>query len=108
MTTINQQRIEAQLLLVGDIMRTNDQAILNHVVQVVQKLASAAKSLHRRYEASCSYPWANTDAYEAKTERMEENAVSLAAELGLTLWLQRDPRGWPFIINIGMFQHRLG
>lgn len=108
MRNINHERIKAQLELTGDIMRSNAEAKLYDVVRNVQELATLAKSLHRRYEAACSYKWANTDKYRKCTENMENNAVKLASDIGLTLGLQTDPRGWPFILRVGMIEHRLG
>ena len=106
--SITQARIKAQLELVGDIMRTDSNAKLYTIVQGVQKLASIAKALHKRYENSCSYQWACTDKYEKRTDTLEGQAVQVGQEMGITIGLQRDPRGWPLIARIGMIEHRLG
>ena len=57
------------------------------------KLHKIAVSLRNRYEAVCSYDWANTDDYLKKTEKLEIKAESLAQEIGLKACHHRDPRG---------------
>jgi len=56
-------------------------------------LARMAESLRKRYEATCSYPWANTPAYEKRTETAERKLLAEVAALGLHGYLQSDPRG---------------
>jgi hypothetical protein len=84
----------------------------HRVTSVVMDLQHMAASLHKRYEAACSYEWANTPAYERRTERMEAKAADLAPfqTMGrLTVEHQRDPRGWPLILKLnGVEIGRLG
>ena len=98
---------------------------INNATRAAQTIHEAhrlAKALRARYEAACSYPWANTPAYEKRTEKMEAKLCKLLEAVGfnitqshaldivpvhgpngLPLWaaLQRDPRGWPLILSIG-------
>jgi hypothetical protein len=108
MTSVSEARMKAHLDLTGDIMRTNAEAKLYNVTHTVLELGKLAKSLHKRYENACNYQWATTDKYERATERMEEKAVKLGQAIGITIDLQRDPRGWPLICRINMVEHRLG
>ena len=78
------------------------------IPQNVAKLGKLASSLHKRYEAACSYQYANTDAYRTRTANLEKKAMEIAKELGVTLELQTDPRGWPFIVKLGAYETRLG
>jgi hypothetical protein len=66
---------------------------LENLLAGLRILARKGASLRRRYEAQCSYPWANTDAYLARTERQENAARDLAERLGLCVDFQHDPRG---------------
>ena len=63
-------------------------------------LARVGRQLHNRYEASCSYAWACTKRYEARTDRLEAAAQALAAAVNVRSELQRDPRGWPPILQL--------
>ena len=63
-------------------------------------LARVGRQLHNRYEASCSYAWACTKRYEARTDRLEAAAQALAAAVNVRSELQRDPRGWPLILQL--------
>lgn len=56
-------------------------------------LARAAESLRKRYEAECSYEWADTEAYRKRTETQERNLVARVEALGLHAYIQSDPRG---------------
>ena len=84
----------------------------HRVATTVMDLQRMAASLHKRYEAACSYEWANTPAYERRTERMEAKAAAFAPfqTMGkLTVEHQRDPRGWPLILKLrGVEIGRLG
>ena len=62
---------------------------------VAHKLIRAATSLHKRYEAACSYEWATTEDYERQTERKEAAVTAMLAPYGITAAFQRDPRGAP-------------
>lgn len=75
----------------------------------VEQLVKLARSLHRRYEAMCNYQWANTEAYERRTERLEARTVAIGEAIGVTVEHQRDPRGWPLIVRVpGNPEHRIG
>jgi len=74
----------------------------------VAKLGKLASSLHKRYEADCSYQWADTDQYRARTAKLEAQAQAIAKEMAIGLEFQRDPRGYPFIVKLGNYETRLG
>lgn len=74
------------------------------------KVATLARRLHKRFENSCNYVWANTEKYEKVTENLEQKLVRLIQKSGFNLvenWafgepcatganhftLQSDPRG---------------
>lgn len=105
---INQERILAQLNVVAEIVKTNPDCKIYNVTRDVANLAKIARSLHKRYEASCSYEWATTDKYNRATDRLEDKAQSIGINLGVTIGLQRDPRGWPVIVKTGLYETRLG
>lgn len=63
------------------------------VAELASKLIRAAGSLHKRYEAACSYPWASTEAYETATARKEIAVAMLMKPFGIDVEFQRDPRG---------------
>lgn len=72
-----------------------------NIVAFVQAAQGYAAQLHKRYEAMCSYEWANTDKYERRTEKLEALVAALAVNLpGVTVEHQRDPRGWPVIVKL--------
>jgi hypothetical protein len=62
-------------------------------VEDLRTLAGMGEKLRQRYENSCNYQWATTDSYSARTEEAEQVAVKFASHLGLTVYLQTDPRG---------------
>lgn len=105
---MNSHQIEAMLTLTAEIARLKQDTKLYEIPRGVAKLQRLAASLHKRYEAACSYEWANTEAYEKRTDQLEKKALMLAAELCVGLEIQRDPRGWPFIFNTGERETRLG
>lgn len=73
----------------------------HRIANTLQNLQIIAASLHRRYEAACSYEWANTDKYIRATERLEGKALVTATAIpGLSLEFQHDPRGWPLILKL--------
>ncbi len=78
------------------------------IAKAVHDLARFGRQLHRRYEAQCSYAWADTDAYRTRTERLEAKALKIAEAHRIDLELQTDPRGWPLILRIGGAELRLG
>lgn len=108
MTSIQAERTLAMLNLTAEIVKTNPDCKIYDVTRGVQSLGKIARSLHKRYEAMCSYEWANTEKYEKATDSLEDRAQGIADALGITLGLQRDPRGWPIIAKAGCYETRLG
>ena len=70
------------------------------VAELASKLVRAAKSLHRRYEAECSYEWADTDAYRSATERKEKAVAKLMKPYGIDCVFNGDPRGAPIKLKL--------
>lgn len=70
----------------------------------------AGSILHTRYEAECSYEWADTDKYRAETENRENKIIKELAKHGLLSCLdfQTDPRGWPLVLTLDGREYRLG
>ena len=70
------------------------------------ELQRIARALHRLDEASCNgyQNWRGDwdEAAEKRAERrevvLEEKAVKVAAEHGLKVYFQGDPRGWPLYL----------
>lgn len=59
----------------------------------LRTLAGMGENLRHRYENSCNYQWATTDHYSARTDEAEAVVLKFASTLGLTCYLQTDPRG---------------
>jgi hypothetical protein len=78
------------------------------IARVVHDLHKIGQRLHRRYEDSCSYQWADTDAYRERTERLELKASTVAAEAKLGVRFQTEPRGWPLIVTLEQGEVRIG
>lgn len=62
-------------------------------VRALRELAWKGERLRKRYENSCSYQWATTPSYAARTETVEKEISALARDADLSLYLQTDPRG---------------
>jgi hypothetical protein len=110
MSSIKEARAKAAFTLTAAIARAHPDLSAARIGAAIYDLQRAAVSLHRRYEAACSYQWANTDAYERRTEKLETFAAKRAqGVVGLTVEHQRDPRGWPIIVKLdGVEIGRLG
>lgn len=95
----------------------------NNPAQTIHSAHRLAKALRARYEAQCSYEWANTPAYEKRTEKLEAKLCAMLEAAGfvrvdywkevmprdrLAYALQRDPRVWPLILSIGGRVDRVG
>jgi hypothetical protein len=78
------------------------------IARAIHDLQQIGRQLHRRYEASCSYQWADTDAYELRTERLQKKAFLIAGEAGFSIEHQTDPRGWPIIVKTSQGDFRIG
>lgn len=101
---------EAMLTICAEIAQALPTIPAYRIACAVQAAQKIAASLHRRYEAACSYSYANTDAYERRTERLEAKAADcFRAVPGVAVEHQRDPRGWPLILKLdGKELGRLG
>src|ERR1700691_158861 len=73
----------------------------HEIGKLVSTLIRGATSLHKRYEAICSYEWANTPAYERATEKKEATLLALAKDAGLIdVHFGRDPRGTTMVVKV--------
>jgi hypothetical protein len=86
----------------------NPDATPYRIARAVHDLHKIGQQLHRRYEASCSYAHANTEAYEKRTATLEDRATEAAANARITLGFQRDPRGWPLVISVNGREYQIG
>ena len=77
------------------------------VARNLAKLQRIAVSLRKRYEAACSYQWADNDAYRARTASLQQKAVMLGQEIGLDIKHQEDPRGAPLSFTLRGGEHRI-
>jgi len=75
------------------------------------KLESMAIALSKRYEAACSYQWADTDKFRAATERLELRIKAVVSGFDdkhrVTCELQGDPRGSSLKLSINGLEYRL-
>jgi len=95
---MKKEAIEQCLFLAAKIGREQAGIQPYEIAKNIAKLQKIASSLHKRYEADCSYQWADTEEYRARTERLELHAGEIVELLGtpkIKLKLQRYPRGWP-------------
>ncbi len=99
MENINTQRQLAALRLVAKIARLNPSLGLGLLSDNILLLQKLAKSLRNRYEAECNHAWASGEKWDKATRKKEDKAIELAKTLGITLEIQSDPRGWPFIFS---------
>lgn len=86
------------LIICAEVAERSPNLAPRYIAARVYKLSRIARSLHKRYEAACSYEWANTEAYEKRTESLELKAMQVGLDLDVVVTHQRDPRGWPLII----------
>lgn len=105
---MNKHQLEAVCTLIAEVARYSSTVKTYDIPRNFIKLQKLASSLHKRYEAACSYEWTDTEAYRARTEALENKALRLAEDLGIGLEIQGDPRGWPFIVRVGGAETRLG
>ena len=61
--------------------------------------ARSATSLHKRFEAECSYQWADTDKYRNRTQRLIGKILEKAKIYQMTMEINQDPRGAPLKIT---------
>lgn len=81
-----------------------------HLADTAATVWLQAKALHARYEADCSYQWADTDKYRKATDNLERKIVNAIEQIAsvtfkkghqnfLVVEFQHDPRGWPVTIK---------
>jgi hypothetical protein len=68
--------------------------------ETLRSLAAKGDALQRRYGNECSYQWADTPSYHARTEQAEGAIVAEAEAAGLQIYLQTDPRGATIYVDV--------
>lgn len=71
------------------------------------KLQKLATTLRKRYENERIYAWARSDEFLKVNLAHENKAIELARELGLQLRVQKSA-DWPFVIEVGKREERIG
>jgi hypothetical protein len=97
MATQKQEELEFSIVLAKELAPNTRTSI---VAELASRLIRAATSLHRRYEAACSYEWACTEAYERGTERKEDAVRKMLAPHGIACEFGSDPRGAPVTLKL--------
>lgn len=88
--------------------RQNPDTSAYRLARSIHDMHKLGRMLHRRYEADCSYPYADTIKYRKRTTILEDHVCDAAAAARLTVGFQRDPRGWPLILAFGSTEIRVG
>ena len=78
--------------------RQNPEPSAYRIARSIHDLHKLGRALHRRYEADCSYAYADTPKYRKRTSIIEDHVCDAAAAARLTVGFQRDPRGWPLVL----------
>ena len=90
---MQKDQLENLLALVSIVTRHNPKLYPVVIARNLAKLQRLSVTLRKRYEATCSYPWANEEKYLNQTEKYERKAQELGQEIGLVIDHQQDPRG---------------
>lgn len=69
--------------------------------QQLRLLALKGEELRRRWAAECNYEWANSETYGRGTLALEYEVLGMADRFGLSIAIQRDPRGCPVYVREG-------
>jgi hypothetical protein len=76
---------------------------LGMLLDTVAELVKIGKALHRRYEDNCNGDIPETDIDADSNDRvamkLQKMADAIAANVGLYVYHQTDPRGWPLYIS---------
>lgn len=98
------QEARAELLCIAAMLRPD--GVPNYWTNALKlsRLESLARQLRSRFEAQCSYEWANTEKYEKRTETLVKEAQTLFANLSgpgkRSMEVNRDPRGCALKVTI--------
>jgi hypothetical protein len=94
MTTTSRRRVNPRISNAADLARIglNDYQI--------SRLQEIARSLSRISERWCNEEMTDTTTarLEARESRLEAEATTIAAAVGLLVYVQGDPRGWPLYL----------
>ena len=76
---------------------------LELLLDAVEQLSKIGKILHERYENSCNddTPEEDLDAEggDLVAAQLQRKADAIAANVGLYVYHQADPRGWPLYVS---------
>lgn len=87
---MNKHMVESVILLA--------RGVPNMSVEDILWFARSASTLHKRFEAECSYQWADTDKYRDRTQKLVERVRTKAREYQMGIEINQDPRGAPLKI----------
>ena len=76
---------------------------LENLLDAVAQLQKIGKTLHKRYEDNCNGDISETDVDEEGNDlvadKLQKDADAIAANVGLYVYHQTDPRGWPLYVS---------
>jgi hypothetical protein len=76
---------------------------LSNLLDAIDQLQKIGKTLHKRYEDNCNGDISETDIDEEGTDtvaaKLQKQADAIAANVGLYVYHQTDPRGWPLYVS---------
>lgn len=90
---MQKEQFENAITLAALIASKGDLSKSVMIARNIAKLQRLSVSLRKRYEAQCSYQWADTPDYETRTANLESKARILGQEIGIVIEHQSDPRG---------------
>lgn len=76
---------------------------LGLLLDAIDQLQKIGKTLHRRYEDNCNGDISKTDideeGFDTVAAKLQKQADDIAANVGLYVYHQTDPRGWPLRVS---------
>jgi hypothetical protein len=76
---------------------------LGSLLDTVEQLAKIGKALHHRYEMACNGEIdaedMNEDGDDLIAAKLQKKADKIGANVGLYVYHQTDPRGWPLYVS---------
>jgi hypothetical protein len=76
---------------------------LGLLLDAIDQLQKIGKTLHKRYEDNCNGDISETDideeGFDTVAAKLQKQADAIAANVGLYVYHQTDPRGWPLYVS---------
>lgn len=76
---------------------------LGLLLDAVERLAKIGKALHERYELACNGDiepeFMDADGDDLVAAELQKKADEIGANVGLYVFHQTDPRGWPLYVS---------